>query len=457
MRHVPFRSSLAIGLLAVTLLFPLMTNAAHPCCICTSSTDPNARICLNSESECSNLPSLSKNESVKTYTCTSSPDCKTIAAGGTCTQGPVEEMLYKPLFAPVKPAEGGADKTVTVTAPNLSVSIPGLVFATKALQQGDDLVIPFFAQYVAALYKFLITIASLAAAVMIVYGGFLYVVGATGAKVKQGKGIIVDALVGLILVMGAYVILSTVNPATLELNAIRLPFIKQQLWLGDEEKDLPEDLQGSKLAVPTAPGAPTPAIASNITLPKAVCSGTSCKSLCDGCNAKADLPEAPNIASAKDLVAIPSAPGLKGSGYMRREAVDALVRAGAAAQAWPGGPYTIHIHSTARPLSAQVALACAKFCTGKDAEVGVNVATPGGSLHGSGLAADLELYKDTTKLVTCCTVATQTTDTKKENAELFQQIMGSVGWVRYCTEVWHFEWGTDGIPARSKSCPWPPQ
>ncbi len=217
-------SSIRIALIAIAFLIPSSVFSASPCCTCTSPTDPTAKICLTSESECSNLPSLSKNDSVKTYTCTSSPDCKTVAAGGTCTQGPVEEMLYKPPFQPVKPANENTG--TNITSPDLNVKIPGLVFATKGIQQGDYLLIPFFAQYVAAAYKFLITVSAIAAAIMIVYGGFLYVVGATGAKVRQGKGIIVDALIGLVLVMGAYVILSTVNPATLELGAIKVPLIK---------------------------------------------------------------------------------------------------------------------------------------------------------------------------------------------------------------------------------------
>ena len=85
------------------------------------------------------------------------------------------------------------------------------------------------------------------------------------------------------------------------------------------------------------------------------------------------------------------------------------------------------------------------------------MATPGGSNHGAGVAIDLELWKDKTKLTTAGRKSTQTKDTTKENAKLLQDIMSSVGFVRYCSEVWHFEWGTDSFGKRSKNCPWPPE
>lgn len=206
---------------ACVLLIPSITLAAA-CCTCTSPTDPNAVICLESEHECSNVPGLSKNDAVKNFTCVSKPDCKNIAVGGTCTQGPVQDLLYKPPFKPIQPAQTGT----AITPPNLNIPIPGLVFATEAIQKGDYLEIPYFAQYVAAAYKFLIGAGAIAAAIMIVYGGFLYIAAASGAKVRQGKTIVVDALIGLILILGAYVILNTINPATIELGALKLALIK---------------------------------------------------------------------------------------------------------------------------------------------------------------------------------------------------------------------------------------
>lgn len=456
-------------------------NQTVTCCVCTSGPNSGNTCVYVPEGEGgSNCSGLSdKYPSLKGYSCNpplfaeSGCTSKNTSASGICNVGPTDIQAFKP---PPPPTGAAQSKVAPLIMPKLNVAIPGLTFADSVYVDGQSITVPFLAQYISAVYRYLIGIAAIAAAIMVLYGGFLIIVAETGAKVRHGKDLITDALIGLALVLGALIILQLVNPNTIKSQGIKLLLLSERQWHGDEESDLPADKQGTPLTIRSATVAATTAAsavasgetltgtvptptggATTIALPKAICAGSACKALCDGCGPKANLPDAPNIAAPKDLVTIPSAPGLQGSGQLRREAVDALVKAGAAAQSWPGGPYTIRILSTARPLVTQVALACQKYCSGRDSEVGINVATPGGSLHGSGLAVDMELWKDKQKLVSCCTVATQTSETKKENAELLQQIMSSVGWVRYCTEVWHFEWSTDSIPGRSKNCPWPPR
>jgi hypothetical protein len=162
---------------------------------------------------------------VKSLTnCIEDAVCKPVGSGsGSCSVGPVGEIAYTGTGSGVQSDAGTA---VKVTPPSLNIAIPGLVFSSQVVEKQGYLEIPFFAQYVSAIYKFLIVIAAVAAAVMIVYGGFLYIVAATGAKVRQGREIIVDACIGLVLVLGAYVILNTINPDTLKLNALKIALVK---------------------------------------------------------------------------------------------------------------------------------------------------------------------------------------------------------------------------------------
>lgn len=453
------RGMFALLIATLALLNVSVAHADTICCRCTNPSDPKTNICINTTaSDCVTMPGKSLNANVKKLNCDQvlgPAQCKT--DGGMCPTSPVTEGLYAPV-AP-KPGTSADIKPAPSLDFTLGVPIPGLTFANNLIEQGGYIYTPYFAQYVAAIYRYLIGLSVVAAAIMLVYGGFKYIVASSGAKVQDGKEIMTDAVIGLLLVLGAYTILATINPSTLSFQALRVVNITAHPWLGDEEGNITEALQGKPISVspPKAAGqTEKPASTATFVLPKAICSGASCKDLCAECVARPDLPTAPGIATQQDLVAIPKSPGLDGTGQLRKEAVDALILAGKAAQSWDGGPYTIKIKDSIRPLSGQVNLACGKFCQGLDKEVGINVATPGGSIHGSGLAVDLELWKDTTKLVSCCTVRSQTTDTKEENAKLMQDIMGSVGWVRYCAEVWHFEWGTDSVPSRSKSCPWPP-
>lgn len=458
MRH------LLLAALFSLLWTPTSLLAAGSCCVCTPA-GTTANVCLSTTAgengpNCASLPG--KYAKLKGYTCVATASDSNCAPPGSassvCNEGPVSIAAYIPKTG----NETEPTTSIPVTVPRLGVPIPGLELSSNVVEKGGYIYIPFFAQYVSGVYRYLIGLSAIAAAIMIVYGGFLYIFGATGAKIKGAKDIIVDALIGLALVLGAYTILATINPDTLSFQALRLQTIRAEPWKGDEEGDLPENIQGQIRSMPIPitgpalpPGTSLPTTGSFV-LPKAICKAETCKDLCNGCSPRPDLPSAPGIATTAELVAIPKAMGLDGKGSLRKEAADALVLAGYAAATWPGGPYTIKILDSSRPLSGQVALACGKYCKGLDSEVGINVATPGGSVHGSGLAVDIELWKDKTKLVACCSVAHQTRDTKEENAKLLQDIMGSVGWVRYCKEVWHFEWGTDSIPSRSKTCAWPP-
>ncbi len=106
--------------------------------------------------------------------------------------------------------------------PRLNIDIPGLQFATVSKSDSGQLEVPFLAQYVSAVYNFLLGAALIAAAVMIVYGGFLYILGATMGSIEKGKSIIQDAIIGLVLVFGTYTLLATLNPATVRLTAIKV-------------------------------------------------------------------------------------------------------------------------------------------------------------------------------------------------------------------------------------------
>ncbi|MEK7473534.1 MAG: hypothetical protein AAB668_02295 [Patescibacteria group bacterium] len=91
------------------------------------------------------------------------------------------------------------------------------------------------ADYINVAYRYLVTVVLVVAIVMVVYGGFRYLVGASIGDIQAGKKIIVDAIVGMLIVLGAYTILSTVNP-----NTVLLTFAP------------PEPIECADLALPEA-------------------------------------------------------------------------------------------------------------------------------------------------------------------------------------------------------------
>jgi len=338
-----------------------------------------------------------------------------------------------------------------LVVPDLIVPIPGLKFITNSsitdCGDGKCLDIPLLAQYISTFFKYTLGVALIASAIIIIYGGMLYLLGSTGVQVQDAKQKIVDALVGFSIFIGAYVILSNVNPNLIAPATLRVPCIKGDPFVLNDE--VPVQLQGTPI--------PTPANYTPVKNPTRLCSSApECKQYCSG-GGKTPPQETEGMAKPADMKVIPDTPGVKGNKQLLRpDAIEALRVAGLQAQSMQGGPYTLVVTSAYRPLSGQLAIACAALDKGQDNKLGGNIAFPGGSLHGTGVAVDLILQKDGANLTQCCTVSTQTQVNKQENVELLQKIMSSVGWVRYCHEIWHFEWGVAESPTRSKNCTWPP-
>ncbi|MDH4330432.1 MAG: pilin [Candidatus Moranbacteria bacterium] len=70
-----------------------------------------------------------------------------------------------------------------------------------------------FPNYVKALYGFIIWTSGISAMFMITIGGFLYATAAgNSSRVEKAKGIIGDALLGLVAILTAWLILNVINP-----------------------------------------------------------------------------------------------------------------------------------------------------------------------------------------------------------------------------------------------------
>lgn len=80
-------------------------------------------------------------------------------------------------------------------------------------------------EYINTAYKYLASIVLVVAIVMVVYGGFIYLVGSAGiSSIQRGKQIMKDAILGMVVVLAAYAILNTVNS-----NATRFTLSPQRV------------------------------------------------------------------------------------------------------------------------------------------------------------------------------------------------------------------------------------
>lgn len=101
----------------------------------------------------------------------------------------------------------------------LTIAIGG---AVTTLDIGD---------YIAKVYNYGVTIAGILAGVMFVVGGFQYLTAGNSGRVAKAKERIKDAIIGLLLVLGAYVILNTINPDVLSLQMPKVPLVKKKLYV----------------------------------------------------------------------------------------------------------------------------------------------------------------------------------------------------------------------------------
>lgn len=112
--------------------------------------------------------------------------------------------------------------------PKLSIPIPTIGFTDLGGPVGGkDYGLPWIAEYISGIYNYSVGLGGIIATVMIIIGGFQYMTaGGDASRVKAGKGRIADAVVGMLLLTGSYVILNTINPDLVFLKPLRIVSVK---------------------------------------------------------------------------------------------------------------------------------------------------------------------------------------------------------------------------------------
>lgn len=155
--------------------------------------------------------------------------------------------------ATVVPTGQTVDEIQTLIAkPVTKINIPGLNFSEpKAVEEdsGVYLYLPFIGEYLAAFYKWAIAALGVLAVVMIMNHGFAWSIsGGSPEKITTAKKRIGEALIGLLIAVGSYTLLYTINPNLVEFKSLKVLYVKKELIdvVGDSTVDLtPIDLAQS--------------------------------------------------------------------------------------------------------------------------------------------------------------------------------------------------------------------
>lgn len=103
-------------------------------------------------------------------------------------------------------------------------------------------------EYISIFYQFFVTSAGILATVMIILGGYRWIVAAGNAqKIGEAKETIISAVLGLVLALTSYILLNTINPAITSLKPLTVPALQQFTTEGMAEKlcDFDQDVDGT--------------------------------------------------------------------------------------------------------------------------------------------------------------------------------------------------------------------
>ncbi len=179
--------------------------------------------------------------------------CLTVANGGSCQNTPTDAVTAFTTQASTPSLTDQVSDTLTQAVrpsitPNLSVPIPGLTFSS-AEKAGGTVRVSFLGQYIAAVYRYAVSIVVVVATIMVVYGGFLYLISPIAGDASRGMEIIKDALMGTVVLLAAYLILQTINPRLTDLESLNLNYIaRTEYGEGEGQNEAVRDISSGACA-----------------------------------------------------------------------------------------------------------------------------------------------------------------------------------------------------------------
>lgn len=91
---------------------------------------------------------------------------------------------------------------------------------------GDTYIVNNIVDYFLIIYKFAVASAAILATIVIMAGGLMWAASAGNeSQIGKAKELITGAVIGMILAVGSYLILSTINPALISLKALSPDYI----------------------------------------------------------------------------------------------------------------------------------------------------------------------------------------------------------------------------------------
>jgi len=147
-------------------------------------------------------------------------------------------ILSLALLPSLSPAQGAVagvtrpEDEIKLAAPTVTIRVPGLRFSDIQANVDDEgyLHLPWIGEYLAALYKFGVAVASIVAVVMIINNALKITMSAGGEKKTEGYKRIAQIFIGLAIAWGSYAILWNINPDLVTFKALKVKYVRGISW-----------------------------------------------------------------------------------------------------------------------------------------------------------------------------------------------------------------------------------
>lgn len=137
--------------------------------------------------------------------------------------------------ATTDPGVSSLQGDLQIKKPIIEVNIPKLDFSNAAQNVDTEgyLHLPWVGEYIAAIYKFAMVIASILAVIIIILSGTRIIISAGGEEKNAATKRLTQAIIGLFICWGSYAILYNINPDLVNFQALKIKYI-EPLPLGIE-------------------------------------------------------------------------------------------------------------------------------------------------------------------------------------------------------------------------------
>lgn len=119
---------------------------------------------------------------------------------------------------------------VKTFTPKTEIAIPGVEFSNLASTTDEEgyLNIPWIGEYIVGTYTYVLGIAAILAAIMIIIGGVQWTLsGGNSSTIGSAKKRIGGALIGLLIAYLSYAVLNTINPSLVGLKSLKVKYTER--------------------------------------------------------------------------------------------------------------------------------------------------------------------------------------------------------------------------------------